>query len=72
MAEDNIRDLQERLLADDDLREEFRQSPHSVLERHGISLTDDERDRLHAADLPSQSHDQITSKLQTDGLKMMW
>jgi hypothetical protein len=72
MAADNIRELQDKLLADDDLREEFRQSPHGVLARHGIELTEEQSQRLHDANLAGQSHDEIKAKLQTVGLKQMW
>ena len=72
MAADNIRELQNRLLADDQLREEFRQTPHDVLQRHGIDLTDEQSQRLHAADLSSRSHDELRSTLETDGLSAMF
>jgi hypothetical protein len=72
MAHDPIGDLQERLLSDDDLREEFRQSPHEVLERHGVELSDEQSQRLHQADLASKSHDELKATLQTDGLSAMF
>jgi len=72
MAADNIRELQDKLLADDNLREEFRQSPHEVLSRHGIELTEEQSQRLHEANLAGQSHDEIKSKVQTYGLHSMW
>ena len=72
MAADNIRELQDRLLSDDQLREEFRQAPHDVLERHGIELSDEQSHRLHEADLASKSHDELRSTLETDGLSAMF
>jgi hypothetical protein len=72
MAHDPIGDLHERLLSDDDLREEFRQSPHEVLERHGVELTDEQSQRLHEADLPSQSPEELRSKLEDEGLRAVF
>ncbi len=72
MAADDIRELEGRLLSDHQLREEFRQTPHDVLERHGIELTDEQSQRLHEADLPSKSHDELRSTLETDGLSAMF
>jgi hypothetical protein len=72
MSEEDIRELQDRLLADEELRERFRQSPHEVLEEHGIELDEDERQRLHDADLPSRSDDELHATLTEKGLGTLW
>lgn len=65
MAEDNIQELMDRLVADEELRERFRSDPVEVVERHGIELDDDQRERLRSADLRAVSDEELQARCQS-------
>lgn len=69
MAEEHLSHLEQRLLSDSALRDEFRQAPHSVLENNGVQLSDEQRQKLSGLNLGSQSDEQVRSSLGSDGLK---
>lgn len=69
MAEEDVSHLEQRLLSDDTLREQFRQNPHEVLEGNGIPLDDRQREKLSRLDLPSKSDEHVRGSLQTEGLR---
>ncbi len=72
MAQDNLRNLEQRLLEDGQLRERFRQSPHDVLAEHGVSLTDEQSQRLTDRNLPAMPPEALQAHLQARGTASMW
>jgi hypothetical protein len=72
MAEDNLRNLEQRLLEDDQLRERFRQSPHDVLAEHGVTLTDEQSQRLTERNLSAMPPEALQAHLQAQGTRTMW
>ena len=64
MAEDNVQDLIDRLVAEAELRERFRDDPVAVVEEQGIELDDDHRERLRNEDWAEISDEELEARLR--------
>ena len=64
MAEDNVQELMDRLVAEAELRERFRNDPVEVVEQHGIELDDDHRERLRSEDWTAISDEELQARLR--------
>jgi hypothetical protein len=65
--EDQIQEFIDRLSEDSYLRDEFRESPAEVVERHGIDLTDEQREKIEAEDWSETPDDELVDKLSARG-----
>lgn len=64
MAEDNVQQLVDRLVADAELRDRFRNEPVVVVEEHGIELDHEHRDRLTGEDWIAISDEEFQVRLR--------
>jgi hypothetical protein len=65
--EDQVQEFVEHLSSDSYLRDEFRQSPVDVVERHGIELSDEQREKLEGEDWSDVSDDELIERLSIRG-----
>lgn len=65
--EDQVEEFVEQLSSDSYLRDEFRESPADVVERHGIELSDEQRAKLEGEDWSDVSDDELIERLSTRG-----
>lgn len=65
--EELIQELVERLRSDSDLLEMFRENPAEIVERFGIDLTDEQRDKLEGEDWSGVSDDEVVERLNEGG-----
>jgi hypothetical protein len=71
MADADISQLEQRLLADSALRAHFRKAPDEVLQTHGIEVTPERREKLARHNLSSMEDDDFRGRLETEGLRAM-
>lgn len=62
MAEDNVQQLVDRLVADAELRERFRSDPVEVVEQHGIELDNIHRERLRKEDWTAIADEDLVAR----------
>ena len=68
MADDEqVEAFVERLSSESYLRDEFRESPAEVVERFGIELNDEQREKLEGEDWSAVADDDLVERLSARG-----
>ena len=68
MADDNVQDLTEQLLADDELLQQFQEDPAGVIRDAGIDLDDEQEERLLGENWLEKELDEIRALLRNRGI----
>jgi hypothetical protein len=68
MSDDSIQELTDRLIAEAELRDRFRDDPVAVVAEFEIELDDDQEERLTAEEWLEKDDDEFLSILTTRGL----
>jgi hypothetical protein len=66
MAEDNVQQMVDGLLADAELRDRFRSDPVVVVEEFAIELDDDKRERLRGGNWAEISDEELQRRLPNE------
>jgi hypothetical protein len=72
MADENVQNLQERLLSDDSLLEDFKQRPHEVLSENGIELSEEQKSKLSDQKLHEVDKTEVRSRIENLGVHAMF
>jgi hypothetical protein len=72
MADDNVQSVQDQLLNDDSVLEQFKQAPHQVLADHGVELTEAQREKLAAQNLHELESEAVRRRIRQHGLSAMY